>query len=396
MVVVVALMAGRLDAAQDDAVARARVLAADGQRGEAVVLLRATLVAEPENNDARVLLGTVLSWDGRYEEARRELQPVLEEDPAHSDALAALVHVELWSDHPREAEALASRALRNRPTDTAMLLARARALIALLRPGEAEELLDRLLAIDPRNDAAREVRRDTRASMRLWRVRVGFSYDGFSDGRAGWRDTQVSIERAAAIGAVSVKATSAQRFGRHDGQIEVEAYPRLRAGTYAYVAAAYSRDAILFPGYRYAVDLSQSIGNGFEASIGFRRLGFGSGVNIYVGSLTKYYGNWLFNGRTFIAPGLTTTTRSYHASARRYVGDDGTYAGVRYGRGKSREVRTLNDFEVLDSDVVGAEAIFVVRRRVEVNVSGSYGREDRAGRAGLGQYSVATGLGFRF
>jgi YaiO family outer membrane protein len=119
-------------------------------------------------------------------------------------------------------------------------------------------------------------------------------------------------------------------------------------------------------------------------------------VTIYVGSISQYNGNWLLSGRTFVVPGLANTTRSYHASARRYLGDDGNYLGVRYGRGSSREVRTVNDFEVLDADIVGGDALFVVRRRFEVNVNGSYGREDRAGRAGLAQYSVSTGLGLRF
>ena len=154
---------------------------------------------------------------------------------------------------------------------------------------------------------------------------------------------------------------------------------------------------MLFPVYRYAVDLNQSLGGGFEGSAGFRKLGFGSGVKIYTGSLSKYYGAWLFTGRTYITPRPAGTSRSYHGSFRRYFGEAGAFAGLRYGRGGWREeVRNIDDFEVLASDVVAAEAAFVVRRRLEIGVRSAYSREDRVERRALRQYSVSTSLGVRF
>jgi YaiO family outer membrane protein len=385
----------RLDA-QVDPVTRARELAFAGQRAESIALLESSLETSP-NGDARVFLGTVLSWEGRYDEARRELEEVLAANPTHGDALPALINVELWSDHPARAEELANRALRNRPNDTAMLLARAKALSAQDRPTEARDTLDRLLIIDPRDDGARQMRRAVRESLRVWRVSAGSSYQAFSDRRVGWREADVSLSRATPIGSVGISAVRAQRFGREDDQFEVELYPRIRPGTYAYLAGAYSPDAVLFPVYRYAVDLNQSLGGGFEGSAGFRKLGFGSGVKIYTGSLTKYYGAWMFTGRTYITPKAAGTSRSYHGSFRRYFGESGAFAGLRYGRGGWREeVRDIDDFEVLASDVVAAEAVFVLRRRFEISVRSAYSREDRVERLDLRQYSLSTGLGFRF
>lgn len=367
-------------------------LAAQPAAGQDAAEVSPTPLAEAD----RVRRGTELSWEGRFEEARGELEAVLAGNPTHGDALPALINVELWSGHPVRAEELATRALRSRPNDTVMLLARARALSALERPEEARDTLDRLLVLDPRNEQARTMRRGVREGLRLWHVQVGASHDQVSDGRGAYREGQVSLSRATPIGSVSVRATRAKRFGLQDEQVEIEAYPRIRPGTYAYVAGAYSPQAELFPVYRYAADLYQSLGSGFEASAGFRRLGFGTGVKIYVGSLSKYYGNWLFTGKTFVTPGTAGTARSYHASFRRYFGDR-TYAGLRYGRGSWREeLRTLDDFEVLDADVLAADASITVRRRLELNVSGSYSREDRAERRHLRQYSLSTGMGFRF
>jgi len=46
---------------------------------------------------------------------------------------------------------------------------------------------------------------------------------------------------------------------------QIRGLTEFRPGTYAYLAGAYSPDAVLFPVYRYAVDLYQSLGGGFEA-----------------------------------------------------------------------------------------------------------------------------------
>lgn len=385
-----------LDAGQPDIVARARGLAIAGDRAEAIELLQNAIAASPGDGDARVLLGTVLSWEGRYDEARRELDAVLADRPAHGDALPASINVELWSDHPARAEELTRRGLQQRPTDTTYLLARARALVALKRSKDAGDALERLFAVDPRNAQGEALRRSVQESRRHWQARAGTSYDAAND-LVAWRESQVSLSRTTPIGSIIMNGARAQRFGLEDHQFEVEMYPRLRPGTYAYVAGAYAPDALLYPRYRYAADLYQSLGAGFEGSAGFRRLGFGSGVNIYVGSLSKYYGNWLFTGRVFVTPNSAGTGRSTHASFRRYFGGGGTYVGMRYGRGAWRdELRNLNDFEVLDSDVGAAEATVILGRRLELSVSGSYSREDRVERRDLRRYSVSTGLGVRF
>ncbi len=372
-------------------------MATSGQRAEAITLLQQSVADGTANSDARVLLGTVLSWEGRYDEARKELDAILTESPTHGDALPASINVELWSGHPDRAEELARRGLRQRPTDANYLLTRARALSTLKRQTEARDTLDRLLVIDPRNEEARQMRRSLEASLRLWQVRVGASYDAFSDHRVAWRESQVSVGRTTPIGSILFKGSRAERFGLQDDQFEFEMYPRFRPGTYAYVAGAYAPDAILYPEYRYAADLYQSLGAGFEGSAGFRRLGFGRGVNIYVGSLSKYYGNWLFTGRAFVTPNSAGSSRSHHGSFRRYFGDAGTYVGLGYGRGGWREeLRNRDDFEVLASDVGTAEAIVILGGRLEVSLNGSYSREDRVERSNLRQYSLSTGLGFRF
>ncbi len=378
-------------------VAEARAVAAAGDHARAIALLQEFVLGAPGDDDARVLLGTVLSWAGRYDEARVQLAPVLDRRPTQDDALMASINVELWSDHFERADALARTGLEQRPADPRYLLARARALVALDRPADARLVLEQLHAIDPGNAPANALRQGLKAGLRLWQIRTGVALDSFNDNRAAWHEAQFGVSRTTAMGPVSLKAWRADRFGLHDQQVELEAYPQIRPGTYAYVAAAVSPDAILYPRYRYAADLYQRLGAGFEGSAGMRRLGFGNGVNVYVGSLSKYFGRWMATGRTFITPEAASRARTYHASMRRYVGDEGTWVAVRYGKGASREeLRTLNDFETLDSSVIAVESTVVHRARIELNLLASYSREDRVDRRDLRQYSLSSGLAFRF
>ncbi|MDQ3069031.1 MAG: YaiO family outer membrane beta-barrel protein [Acidobacteriota bacterium] len=382
--------------AEQNLVTKARALALAGQRVEAIAALQQSLATAPGDSDARALLGTILSWEGRHDEARRELEAVLSGSPVHGDALPALINVEMWSGHPGRAEALARRGLQQRPADTSLMAALARALVDLERTSDAAAILERLLEIDPRHQQGRTLRATLQQARQVWQFRAAGSYDGFSD-RDGWREAQMSLGRVTPAGSILLRGVRAERFGLADHQIELEMYPRIRPGTYAYVAGAYSPAADLFPRRRYVVDLHQSLGAGFEASAGVRRLSFGDGVTIYAGSLSKYYGHWLFSGRMFLTPGDTGTSRTAHASVRRYFGDRGTYAGVRYGRGAWREeILNVNDLEALASDVGAAEAVFLIGRRLELNATGSYGREDRLGRGGLRRYSLSSGIGFRF
>jgi len=380
-----------------DTVAEARTLARAGRYAAAVALLEPHLAASPGDTDARVLLGTVLSWAGEYDAARRHLESVLDENPTHGDALPALINVELWSNRPERAEALSAVLLRDRPDDSSGLLARARALSALRRPAEARDVLDHLLAVDPRNEQARAFRRSVHASLQRWQAAVDVGSDWFSQDRVAWRELQASLKRTTAIGAVVARGAVARRFGVDDEQFEIEAYPTFRPGTYMYVAGAFSVDGRLYPVYRYAVDLFQRLGTGLEGSLGYRRLGFGGGGGIYVASLSKYRGPWLFTGRAFLVPDRAGRAQSIHGSVRRYFSDQIGYIGVRYGQGATREeIRNLNDFEVLDSRVVGGEVNVPVGDAFEFGARGTYSREDRPFGRRLRQYSAATTFAVRF
>jgi len=382
---------------EQDVVARARSLAIGQQRPEALALLETQLAEHPDDSDAQTLYGSILSWEGRYDDARKALESVLERNSNHGDALPALINVELWSDHPERAEALASQALRNRPNDPSLLMSRARALKALNRTLDAADVLDKLLEVDPTNQPAKQLRSDLAETLRDWETSFEQSYEWFSDNRAAWLETELSLKRQTRIGPVFMRISHAHRFSLDSNLVEIEAYPSLRRGTYAYLNAGWSPDGKLYSRYKLGAELFQSLRYGLEVSGGIRHLGFKEKVNVYTASLSKYYGNWLFTTRTYVTPAAAGDGVSLQYSARRFFGEGSSYVGARFGSGGSPlQTGSVNEIEVLRSLSFLGEVNWRVARRWTLNFRGGESREDRLNNPRLQHHLVDGTLFFRF
>lgn len=323
--------------AQTDPIAEARRLADAGQRAAAIRLLDARLTAVATDTDARTLRGLIHAWDGRYAEARADLEIVLAAMPTHLDALTALARVELWDEHADRSEALTVRGLQAHPQSADLMEVRALALEQLGRYGEARAQIDAALRQDRSRETARRIRRRLVDRQPAWFAALTYRHDRFDDGRAGWSEGQVSLSRRSGIGTIGLRAYGAKRFGLSDYQLEIEAYPRLGPGTYLYLAGAYAPDALLYPERRGAVDVYQSLGRGWEATAGVRRMEFTSTVQIYTGALSKYTGNWLLTARGWMNPDRDSDSLTLNFGARRYAADGESYWGVVYARGTYRD-----------------------------------------------------------
>ncbi|MCX6552476.1 MAG: YaiO family outer membrane beta-barrel protein, partial [Acidobacteria bacterium] len=390
------LAAGPAPVVAQDYLFQARELATSGKRAEAIKFLQDRLVTHPDDPDARTLLGIILSWEGRYPEARQELRQVLTDHSGYYDAMSGLAYVELWDDHPDLALNLSDSLLRKNPSDTSIMLLRARALSGLNRTREAIDQLDRLLRIDPKNTAGKQMRGRLADSQRSWGVGVGYGGDWFSDQRTPWQEQWLSLRRKTGIGSVSFTAAQADRWDQTDQQYEFEMYPRLRPGTYMYLDAGWSPNVIWYPEYRAGIHLYQSFGSGFEGSFGYSRLGFGTGVNIYIASLSKYVGRWLLTGQVFITPKDLGTNASYHGAVRYYYADS-QYVGARYHYGAAKEeIQTIDDILILNSSGVSGEWVFQLGRRFDFTVRAAYDDQERYSRVNLKQYSSSAQLFLKF
>jgi len=360
----VALFTAASAFAQDDVIARARIADTSGQRPQALAMLESHLASTPQDVDARLVYGLMLSWDRRYDDARSQLRRVLLEAPDYKDARVALMNVEWWSGHNAEAGDLAAQ----------------------------------ILVRDPGHPQARLVRQRLDAQTRPWRVTTDYSVDRFNDGASPWQEFAISVGRDTPRGTIFVRGTNASRLGYRDQLIEVEAYPILRAGTYAYVNIGAGTGRDLYPDYRTAFDLYQAVGRGLEVSGGYRRLQFAAPVSIYIASGTKYVGPWALMERVSYVPGDESESWSFHTESRRYLGSAGTsFLAAAYSRGFNREEPLgLGDVIRLRSNTIRGQATLDVSPRTRVMITLSTSRQERATNSALWQTTVAASTAYRF
>lgn len=340
----------------DDLYQQARQRAFAGERREAKELCEKALEMSPNHVDARLLLGRLHAWDGEYDAARRELGQVLKAKPDYVDAREALIDVELWSDNPREALRLAEEGLALDANNQTLNYKKARALRALGDLKGAAGAVDNALKTEPKFSEARIFGQQLKEEKEKYRAKIEYSADLFDQTFDPWHLVTFSLSRRMSWGSLVGRVNYAARFGREATQFEVDAYPRIRKGTYAYLNAGYSSSTI-FPQKRFGSEIYQSLPRSFEASFGLRHLRFsGEGVTIYTGSVGKYYGNYWFSFRPYLTPSSIGRSFSGNFTIRRYLDDGESYLSLVAGAGSAPDER-FSTFELirLNSQKIGFE-----------------------------------------
>lgn len=356
----------------DELFAAARKLSGQRHREEARVLLRKALQRSPDYHDIRIYLARTLAWDGRYDEARKELNLVLEKQPGNLEAREALIDVEVWSDHPAAALAACEAGLREKPGQPQLLYRQARIFKSMENYPRALEACRRALALDPDFHAARLLRDDLEELNQRSKVSLDYTYEHYNKTfSAPWHLTALSLGHRFDQGSVIARISQARRYGEKGLQYEVDAYPKLRPGTYFYLNAGVSNDPV-FPKQRYGGEIYHNFPKGIEGSLGFRYMRFSaSNVAIYTGSVGKYYRDYLFTLRTYYTPSAIGSSISGNLSARRYFGDPDTYLTFTIGTGVSADQSTPD-----------AEILRLKSRKV------SLGGQTRLGRSWVGWVSA--------
>jgi len=316
------------------AAARAEAFEA-GNYERARTLAYEALAQSPNYHGIRVFAARTLAWDGRRDSARAELKHVLERAPNHYEALKAIIDVESWADRPYAALDYANTALDHYPEETYFMEKRAALLRWLNRPDAAVAQLNALLATQPANESAQAALRQLRYDRMKYTASLSYRQDAFRGGRAPWRFGTATLGRQTPIGSVIGRVRYANRFSSNGLQFEVDAYPSLAKGLYAYVSMGASTSSI-FPDLRWGASLYKSLPRSFSAELGARYLNFGgSETYIYTGSLTRYHGNYLFRGTTYVTPSSSGTSVSGGAQVRRYFGGADTYVSISGSAGTS-------------------------------------------------------------
>lgn len=381
----------------DELFARARRLAFDGKRAEALELCRTALQRSPGYHDIRILMGRIHAWEGRYDEGRTELQQVLRAEPGHLDGRVALVDLELWSDHPRAALALCDEGLALHPAQALLLFRKARAQKALGNYPEALETAKQAQAANPGLYEARQLIENLAELSQRSKVSLTQTYDRFDRTFDPWQLTSLGATHRFDAGSLIARVNRASRFGDTGSQVEVDAYPRWKDGTYFYLNAGFSESG-LFPHRRYGGEIYQSFARGIEGSLGFRHLRFSaSTVTIYTGSLGKYWGDYLFTLRANATPSSIGSSQSGSASVRRYFGDGENHLTFSLGSGVSPDQPNPNA-EILNlrSRKASLAAQGWIHRRLILSGSLAYEKQELGLGVERAQTTLGAGLEWRF
>ena len=304
----------------------------------------------PNYHGIRIFVARLYSWESNYEKAEEELDYVLDNDPQNRRALTALVDNQKWSGQMDAALEVTNRALQYYPGDIEFMLVKASVLYGMENYEEAEQTYKAILAEDSGNRKAREGLEDSQLQQMKYRAKISYRYDRFRTIFDPWHFTEFGLTRQTPIGSIIGRVEYAQRFGSDGVQFNVDAYPSIAPGLYAYVSAGYSQSPV-HPDYRFGFSLYKSLPAAFELEAGIRYLDFGaSQTDIYTLSLTKYRGSYLFTARTYLVPSSGGTSRSLNLVARRYFGTAETYISLNGGYGTApTEIEFSDDIAALDS-----------------------------------------------
>lgn len=383
--------------AAQDRFMQARELAFDGDREGARQVLRELLDENPDHWDARILLGRTLAWDKRYAEAREELLIVVRAKPNYSDARNALVDVELWSDHPEVAIGFLDDGLASSPNNEDFLYKKAAAQRQLGMLRDAMITLDRLLDRNPSHERGAKMFASLRVRRAKNKFGLGYGYTDVDTLSSAWHGASAQLSRRTSLGSFALRANWSRRFDRTATQFEIDAYPRIMDGLYAYVNYGYSADK-LYPKHRFGGELYANLPKGVELSAGFRRLQFGgSDVTIYTGTVAKYVGNWWISLRPYVTPKSIGTSQSYALTVRRYFGNRDTFIGLTAGTGSSpNDIQDVTDLTRLDSRKLGMRASWAFTDLFTLTLGARYGWEELVAGRERNQFNVALGIDRRF
>ncbi|WP_127122010.1 YaiO family outer membrane beta-barrel protein [Chryseotalea sanaruensis] len=336
----------------DDIFQQARAKAFNQQREEAREMLQFILRNNPDYFDVRILYARTLSWDNRFTEAREELQLVLSKSPKNEDAFMALTDVEIWSSNFQTALNICNQALNLFPVNNDLLLKKAFSLNKLARDEEALVILNDLLAINPGNNEAAALRKAIQSDKLKFTGGVNYGIDWFSRYFDPAQNLSLQLSRTAHWGSALARLNYSRRFNQSGIQPEVEVYPRIYNGVYAYLNYGYS-NSNLYPQHRSGAELFFRVPKSLEFSGGLRNLYFNTDNirTILTTSASWYFKSNLITLRSYIMPEKEIgTSYSLALTFRKYFKDNNTYVSLNAGAGYSPDERRIQNSSGLSDD----------------------------------------------
>ncbi|TRZ44340.1 YaiO family outer membrane beta-barrel protein [Robertkochia solimangrovi] len=303
---------------------------------EAIELMENAISHSPENTDMILFLGQLYSWTKQYDKARPLLKSTFESTKASEDASLAYANLEFWSKDVEKALEIVNKGLETNEASYALMLLKARILNDLNRTQEAKSLLETAVKSDPKDEEAKKLLQNLNTEILHNELGIIYEFVNFDERiNDPWHLVHLHYSRNTGMGPLTGRLSYGNKFNTGSVQFETDFYPKISKTFYGYLNAGISNDKGIFPEYRAGASLYANLPSAFEADAGFRLLYFDESTWVYTFGLGKYYKDFWFNFRTYLAPGDSGTANSYNLSARYYFGAKEEYVGIRVGTGFS-------------------------------------------------------------
>ena len=347
-----------------------------GDYKQAKVLLKNFLQDEPNDSDVRRLYARTESWVGDYDMARQEFNKLLSSDKSNRTLWIAAIKNELYAQNYATAYGLVLKAMVHLPSDEELLRLKSLAFDAINTsvPNEkawynTESGINHLREKEAANDTETKVVKDSAAVIaetiadsplniekQKNRVTVNNAYTVFDQRYDPMSYASISYLRKLAIGSLIPRINYSNRLGQNGVQYDLDFYPKITKGLYAYLNYGYS-SAEIYPRHKMGGDLYLNLKKGYEFSAGGRYIQFDTrDVKVVTNSVGYYTGNYYLSLRSYITPspgGLTKA--SGNLLIRKYLKDAENYIGISGGFGFSPELRQFTS-----GDVILAETLLYI------------------------------------
>lgn len=305
----------------------ARTLANTGQPELALAAYDGLLARSPGNVDVLLGRGIVLSRLERWPEAEADLTAAAKASPEYADVWFALGKLYQWQGQPEKAAEAYGRAAVLRPDDATTRAAHAQALQSM-QPQQPQAFMSSPEAAI--------------AAGYTWVAGLSGSWQDVGASPT-WNDQTLSVRHYMKRGSIGFEALRAHRFDQTGRAWAIDAYASLWQGAYANLRYQHAPGERLFPAHSGRVELYQSLGNGWEASVSDDLLGFDARVNIYGVSLAKYTSNFYVQLRhqNIVSQGARSSGDRLLARWY-YTGDADSYLEAAVNRGRSDDPLSLS------------------------------------------------------
>lgn len=181
-----------------------------------------------------------------------------------------------------------------------------------------------------------------------WHASAFVGIDRFSADRATWQDWQLwqaAIRRRWPVGSLQFEAQRTHRFGQWDQSYALDAYRTMSSRTYANVRVLATPSAKILPRSDVSATLYRAFDNGWEGSLGARRMEFTAGRNtIATAALARSFSVYYARVGASVLVGKGGAS-SFVAVLRRAPDPEHL---VEVGAGAGREVVSINSAGSID------------------------------------------------